>query len=159
MREMPAVHVSGEKEAFMSKVDIFGLKSGKWESHHTRGASHSATSYCASAVIDNDIYYFGGQCSHGKCFYNSVTKFSPSELKWREVRTNPIGAPMKKYSCGMVAFKDGQEKYLFVFGGFGELEEADRQPNALYVESGNARMFRTNEQHILDISKGKIISL
>ena len=154
---MPAVHASAAKEELMSKTDVLHLKTGRWEGYRTRGSSHSGISYYANATINNDIFYFGGQCGHGTCYYNTITMLSTSEMKWKDVHTNFIGAPMKKYSCGMVSFQCEGEAYLFVVGGYGELYEADKQPKALYVQSAsNPKIWRTNEHHVISPTKSTI---
>ena len=55
---------------------------------------------------------------------------------------------MKKESCGMVAFKDGKQDFLFVVGGYGPTPSS-RQPGAQYEYN------RTNEQHVFSLSKSE----
>lgn len=152
---MPSVHASAAKEEIMSKAEIFQLKTGKWEMVRTKGSSHSGISYYANATVGDDVYYFGGQCGHGSCFYNTLTKLDTNEMRWKDVRTSFVRAPMKKYSCGMISFKCDGETFLLVVGGYGEpFDEADKLPNALYVAStNNPKIFRSNEHHILSIAK------
>ena len=158
MRQMPVVHVSGEKEAIMSTIETFNLKSGKWERHRTRGSSHSGVNYYATATVDKDIYYFGGHCGHGNCCYNNVSKLDTAKLKWHEIKVNPFGGPMKKHGCGMVSFKCDGESYLFVVGGYGQVEDGEKQPGAIYTFSATTpKIARTNEQHVLSLTKSKIV--
>ena len=155
-RQIPPVHTSADKEQMMSKTEIFSLKSGRWEKHHTRGSSHSGISYYATAVVDESIYYFGGQCGHGTCYYNTLTRLDTAEMKWKDVQTNLVGIPMKKYSCGMVSFRCDGDTYLFLFGGIGEVDESDQVPGATYaVSSTNPKICRTNEHHIISTTTSK----
>jgi hypothetical protein len=153
MKQMPPYHASAEKEALISKIDILSLKSGRWERQHTRGSAHSGVCHYAATPVNSEIYYFGGQCGHGRCYHNSLSKFITTELKWREFPADLFGAPMAKYGCGMVSFEWEGETYLFVFGGnvYGALDE--RQKAASYTEAAaDMQLARCNEQHIISTS-------
>lgn len=158
-KHVPPVHTSADKEQLMAKTEIFSLKNGRWERYHTRGSSHCGISYYAIAVVDESIYYFGGQCGHGTCYYNTLTKLDTVEMKWKDVQTNLVGIPMKKYSCGMVSFQCDGDTYLFLFGGIGEVDESDQVPGATYtLSSTNPRICRTNEHHIISTTTSKDIT-
>ena len=61
------------------------------------------------------------------------------------------GEPMKKASCDMVAFKDGEENILFVVGGFSGTPSF-RQPGADYKYHYANITVRCNEQHMFTLS-------
>ena len=159
-KHVPPVHTSADKEQMMSKTEVFSLRSGRWEKCHTRGSSHSGICSYATATVNEDIYYFGGQCGHGMCCYNSLTMLDTKDMKWKDIRTNLIDDPMKKYSCGMVSFQCDGDTYLLVVGGIGEVDEAEQVPDALYiVSSSNSKVCRTNEHHVFSTTKSKELAL
>ena len=107
--------------------------------------------FYASAVIDNNIFYFGGYCGHIDCYHNSLFSLSVDDLTWKALSpTNRYIGPNTKKGCGMVPVKiDGQD-YLFVFGGKGKLINTPRQRYAKYSDEG-----RSNEQYLYDLSTGR----
>ena len=145
----PIVHDSAEKRAFLSCLDVFHLQRGSWEQQATGGTPPLGVIGYACVAVENDLQYFGGWCGHDDydCYHNSVYKLSTSSLQWRELAptTTEGGGPMKKCNCGMVAFKDGEEDFLFVVGGRGPTPSS-RQPEAQYEDN------RTNEQHVFSLS-------
>ena len=74
LRDFPQVHDSAEKMRFTSCVEIFDLSRGKWWQQPTSGKPPLAFYGYSSAVIGNDIYYFGGCCPNGGdgCYHNSI---------------------------------------------------------------------------------------
>ena len=143
----PHVHDSAEKQAFLSRLDVFHLQRGCWEQQTTSGTPPLGVRGYACVAVDSDLHYFGGYCGHGDCYHNSVHKLSTSSLQWRMLAptTTEGRGPMKKYYCGMMAFKDGEEDFLFVVGGMGSTPSS-RQPGAKYENN------RTNEQHMFSLS-------
>ena len=77
-------------------------------------------------------------------------------MSWHEVKVdNPNRAPMKKNSCGMVAFKDGEEDLLFVCNGAGLLCTA-AQAEALYIPwKENPDYGWSNEIHLFSLNDGE----
>ena len=141
------VHDSAEKRAFLSRMDVFHLQSGSWKQQTTSGTPPPGMFGYTCVPVDSDLHYFGGGCGHGYCYHNSVHKLSTSSLQWRVLAptTTESRGPMKKRYCGMVAFKDGEEDFLFVVGGYGSTPSS-RQPGAQYEND------RTNEQHMFSLS-------
>ena len=143
----PRVHDSAEKRAFLSRLDVFHLQRGCWEQQTTSGTPPLGVEDYSCVAVDSDLHYFGGYCGHGDCYHNSVHKLSTSSLQWRMLAptTTEGRGPMKKNYCGMVAFKDREEDFLFLVGGRGPTPSS-RQPGAQYEDN------RTNEQHMFSLS-------
>ena len=157
---IPIVHNGAEKESFMSAIETFNLRSGRWECRPTRGYSPAGIQYYATACLGTDLYYFGGHCGHASCYYNTVNHFETTIYKWNDIPIqNLFDAPMMKYSCGMVGFRHEDNRFLLVVGGYGEFG-GKRQPGASYLGSiSNPNSGRTNEQHILSLKEGIFITV
>ena len=108
----------------------------------------------ACVAVDSDLHYFGGWCGHVGCDHNSVHKLSTPSLQWTVLipTTTESRGPMRKSYCGMVAFKDGEEDFLFMVGGMGPTPSS-RQPGAQYEQEYGGTL--TNEQHIFSLSTSK----
>ena len=146
----PRVHDTAEKRAFLSRVDVFHIQSGSWEQKSTSGTPPLGTWGYACAAVDCDLHYFGGVCGHDVCRHNSVHRLSTSSLQWKMLAatTTEGRRPMKKSFCGMVAFKDGEEDFLFVVGGMATTASS-KQLGAQYVQRD--RYLFTNEQHMFSM--------
>ena len=152
-KRMPEVHDSAEKRRFFSSVEAFDVNTGCWEQRTTSGTPPLGVQGVACVAVRNDLHYFGGYCGHGYCYHNSVHTLSTSTLQWRMLApsTTEGGAPLKKTSCGMVHFTDGEENLLYVVGGRGHAFKPSRQHGAQY-HSVHGLTVRTNEQHIFSLS-------
>ena len=151
---LPRVHDSAEKRTFLSRVSVFHLERGSWEQHTTKGIPPLGVWGHGCVAVDNDLYYFGGGCGHDTCRHNSVHKLSTSSLEWRELAPTKVEGcgPMKKSHCGMVAFKDGEEDFLFVVGGVADTASSS-QPGAKYQQRGVYTY--TNEQHVFSLNRSE----
>ena len=149
-RDMPEVHESAEKQAFLSNVEVFSLNTGCWEQRATHGTPPLGVSGYSCVAVENDLHYFGGKCSHHGCYHNSVHSLSTSTLQWRMLAptTSEDGSPMSKSGCGVVHFTDQEEGLLFAVGGRGSTPTS-RQQGAQYQKDGI--FARTNEQHIFSL--------
>ena len=114
-------------------------------------------SYYASAVIDNNIIYFGGYCGHERCYHNSLTSLCVDTMQWKELSpTNPHTGPMMKSYCGMIPVKIDGKYYLLVIGGEGPSVNTPQQDTAQYSDKGMLSGYIcTNEHHYFDLSTGK----
>jgi len=148
---VPSVHDNSQKRAFLSRVEVFHLQSGSWEQQTTSGTPPLGVAGYACVAVDSDLHYFGGWCGHGDCYHNSVHKLSTSSLQWRVLAPTTTGGrgPMRKSHCGMVAFKDGEEEFLFMVGGWGPTPSS-HQPGAQYEQKYGITW--TNEQHMFSLS-------
>jgi hypothetical protein len=160
-------HASPEKMEFCLRVEKLSLITGEWSQHQAAGTPPLAIVNYASAVISNDIYYFGGFCPHGiqpevGCYHNSLHRLNVVTLNWSECTpTSPSRNPMKKKSCGMAAININGEDYLLVVGGVGPANDIDVQYNgAPYKETHpGSEYVRTNEVHYYSISVGNWMSV
>ena len=110
----------------------------------------------ACCSLGTNVYYFGGYCGHEMCRHNTVCYLDTLSLEWNQVEaTNPNRGPMRKNACGMVAFQDGKEDFLFIVGGSGLLCSANL-PDAVYIPwRENPDFGWTNECNIFCITTSK----
>ena len=154
---LPSEHSSPEKTRLTSVVDVFDLQTGEWKQYPTAGSPPLGVRGYTCATVGTSIYYFGGWCGHDWCRHNTVHRLDTETMTWHDVKTaNPQRAPMKKNSCGMVAFKEGEDDILFVCNGAGLLCSA-AQAEALYIPwKDNPDYGWTNEMHLFSIQEGKL---
>ena len=115
-------HDSEKKRAITSVVEVCHLPTGKWEQKRTTGKPPLGVWGYASAVIGNEIYFFGGACNHDNCHHNSLHSLNVPTLEWKEhFSTSSHHGPMMKRGASMVALQLNGEDYLAVMGGCGPL--------------------------------------
>ena len=148
---MPEVHDSQEKRRFISCVEVFHCETGDWIRQPTSGAPPLGVYGYGCTAVGDTLHFFGGNSSHGNVYYNSIHSLSTSSLHWVESSptTSEGGAPMRKRSSGIVAFKDGEEDILYVLAGIGPTPSY-RQPGAQYKAAGDRVV--CNEQHMFSLS-------
>ena len=156
-RDRPKIHSSEAKQRYNSRVEILDLITGNWRQCPTTGNPPLGFTEYASAVIDNNIIYFGGWCGHEGCYHNSLTSLCVDTMQWKELSpTNPHTGPMMKSRCGMIPVKIDGKYFLLVIGGRGPSINTPRQDTALYSDKGMPSGYiRTNEQHYFNLSTGK----
>ena len=154
---LPEVHDSEDKIVFLSNVDVLHLDTGIWHNEPTTGDPHLGVAGYASTAIKTKFLFFGGWCGHGYCCHNSISQLDLDTLMWSKLVGNDHqrDGPMKKCDCGMISFASEGEHCLLVIGGFGPPPD-NPQPNAQYNKGGPLSGVRTNEQHIFNISTGKL---
>lgn len=148
----PGEHSSPVKTKLSSVVDVLDLQTGAWENVPTTGAPPLGVRGYACATVGKSVYYFGGWCGHDWCRHNSLNRLDTQSMTWNEVaQSNQYRAPMKKNSCGMVAFKEDGEDFLFICNGAGLLCSAGQEEAAYIPWKENPDYGWTNEQHIFSI--------
>ena len=70
--DLPRVHNNEEKKSMCSVVEVCHLATGMWEQKPTTGTPPLGVDGYSTAVIRNEIYFFGGLCNHDKCYHNSL---------------------------------------------------------------------------------------
>ena len=158
----PYVHDTTEKQAFLSRVETFNLQQGRWEQHVTRGFPPLAVDGYACVAVGSDLHYFAGWCGHDDCYHNSVYKLGTSSFQWTTLApttTEPGPGPMRKFHCGMVAFRDEEEDMLFAVGGMGNGLPALSQQSGAQYDRVNAVDTETNEQHVFSLRTCKLLYL
>ena len=150
---LPAVHNSEEKRAMCSVMEVCHLASGRWEQKPTTGTPPLGVRGYAAAAIGNEIFYYGGSCSHLGCYHNSLFSFNVDTFNWKELSpTTPYHGPWMKWHCDMVAVQLDGEDYLVVIGGDGPCyNNTPKQPGAQY--SGRI----CNEIHYYKLSSGQCV--
>ena len=142
------------KRKYNSRVEIFNLTTGNWRYCTTTGNPPLSTNGFASAVIDNNIIYFGGYCGHEGCYHNSVHSLCVDTMHWKELSpTNSHTGPMMKMLSKMIPIKIDGKNYLLAIGGQGPPISIPRQDTAQYNKI--VTNFGTNEHHYYDLSSGK----
>ena len=152
----PRVHDSDEKRAILSHVEIFDLQNGIWKQQTTSGTPPLGWWGYGCVAVGSDLHYFGGSCGHGiSCYHNSVHKLSTSSFRWRTLAstTTKGRGPMRKGHCGLVAFNEGEEDFIFVVGGEGPTPST-RQHWARYTHVVDTCTY-TNEQHLFSLNTGE----
>ena len=151
---LPRVHDSEEKKSMISIMEVCHLPSGRWEQKLTTGTPPLGVINYAAAAIGNEIFYYGGFCGHGYCFYNSLFSFNVDTFNWKELfPATPLQGPTMKYLCGMVAVQLDSEDYLVVIGGDG-LYDSKKQPGAQYTVTLTGNIM-CNEIHYYKLSSGQ----
>uniref|UniRef100_A0A1X7SNC8 Uncharacterized protein n=1 Tax=Amphimedon queenslandica TaxID=400682 RepID=A0A1X7SNC8_AMPQE len=148
---LPAVHDSKEKRRITSNIEHFTPSTGQWITRGTTGTPPLGVwAYCCTAINDQ-LYYFGGYCGHGRCYHNSITQLDTVSLQWRELE--PTDAVMRRGDGGMISFEHDGVHHLLMIGGYGS-EPAVQLPHYKYIKLPNED-WRTNEHSIYNLSSRK----
>ena len=136
------------KQHLSSVVEIFDPYSESWEQRQVEGNAPSPGTYIAAgASLHDDLFSFGGE--DGGDLFNTVHRLDTKTWCWSQVSPqNADGAPMPKFGCGMVAFRNS----LVVFGGYGR-PRGQTEPQSFIKGTGGRGW--TNEFHIYNLSEGK----
>ena len=119
-----------------------------WRQLNTTGTPHPGRVAVACTSVADQLYMYGGHS--GKRHEGVLSLLNLQTLTWSQLcqeATN--GAPMGKYSCGMVSFHGDQ---LAVIGGYGT-PTGPTQHGASFIRNTNDTGW-TNEVHIFNINKG-----
>uniref|UniRef100_A0A1X7UM19 Uncharacterized protein n=1 Tax=Amphimedon queenslandica TaxID=400682 RepID=A0A1X7UM19_AMPQE len=147
---LPKVHDSAEKRRITSDIQHFTLSTGQWITRGTTGTPPlGIIEYCCTAINDQ-LYYFGGECGHDSCNHNSITQLDTVSLQWRELEPTDATRPvMRRGGGGMISFEhDGA--HLLMIGGKGS-KPAVQLPHYKYIEFTDGD-WQTNEHSIYNIS-------
>jgi hypothetical protein len=135
-------------------LENLNLLTGEWKCQQTTGHPPRAVIGYASAVIENDILFFGGYCPITGQHHNSLFKLNVETHNWLILSpTNSnVGHeyPIMKRECGMARVKIKNVEYLVVVGGCGITTNLTKQPGVVYKAIGNEQIC-TNEVHYYDI--------
>ncbi|XP_019863051.1 PREDICTED: uncharacterized protein LOC109591888 [Amphimedon queenslandica] len=114
--DRPKVHNIEIERRVSSVVEVLHLLTGRWEQKPTTGDPPLGTREYAAAAIGNEIFYYGGRCSHLRYDDNVLYSLNVDTLKWRKVvSTNDKDGPIKvMVDCGMIAVKIEGEDYLVI---------------------------------------------
>ena len=136
------------KQQLSSVVEIFDPYSELWEQRQVQGVAPSPGTYgAASASLHDGLFSFGG--TDGRQFFNTLHRLDSKTWRWSQVSPqNADGAPMPKYGCGMMAFRNS----LVVFGGYG-VPRGPTEPGSSFISNIDDSGW-TNEFHIYNLSNG-----
>ena len=138
------------KQQLSSVVEIFDPYSELWEQRQVQGVALPPGTYnAASASLHDDLFSFGG--TDDRQIFNTLHRLDSKTWRWSQVSPqNADGAPMPKYGCGMIAFRNS----LVVFGGHG-IPQGPTEPGS-FIKNTRATDGSgwTNELHIFSLSEG-----
>ena len=150
---MPLVHGSVDKMKLISFVEVFDIPSLSWSRVPTAGIPSTAVMGYSSASINNEVFFFGGDCKHRDCYHNYTFVLNTANKEWsRVLYANEEMAPMKKIGHCMISFSGGKEDYLLVVGGFGPTPTTIPSHSMYTRVPLYANHSFTNEAHILCVS-------
>ena len=150
--ELPYVHDSEEKRKITSSIDLFHLQTFAWEKRSTTGALPVGVLGYACTTIDNNIFFYGGNCKPDDCYHNNLYELNPFN-SWREVvNSTPHNVPMKKIYCGMISFKVNGEYNLLVLGGYGPVPVTTHSHSQYISSPDRPNHCITNEAHIMCVT-------
>ena len=131
-----------------SVVEIFDPYSELWEQRQVTGDAPSPGTYAAaSASLHDDLFSFGGVDGRGK-YQNTIHRLDTKTWCWST--QNAEGAPMPKWACRLISFRDS----LAVFGGYG-IPRGPTEPQS-FVKNTSYTDGRgwTNEFHMYSVTEG-----
>ena len=138
------------RQYLRSVVEIFDPYSESWEQKQVEGNAPSpGTCRAASASLHDDLFSFGG--FDGRQGFNTIHRLDTKTWYWSQVcPQNADGAPMAKWSCGMIAFR----RSLVVFGGYG-MPQRPAEPQSFIKDTRFTNgVGWTNEFHIYNSPEG-----
>ena len=138
------------RQHLTSVVEVFDPYSELWEQKQVKGdGPEPGTCLAASVSLHGDLFTFGG-VFNGKVF-NTLRRLDTKTWSWHRVSPqNADGAPIPKWGCGIITFRDG----LGVIGGYG-IPQGPTEPQSFIKNTGytDGRGL-TNEFHIYNLSEG-----
>ena len=157
--DLPSVHDSEEKRKFTSNIQHFTPSTGQWVSRATTGSPPLGVSGYSCTAIDDQLYYFGGWCSHDYCYHNNITQLDTVSLQWRELEPTDATRPvMMRASGGMISLEHDGVHHVLMIGGVGGSKPAVQLPHYKYIED-NYGNWHTNEHSIYNLSSSKIYNM
>lgn len=137
-----------------SLVDIFNIRTSKWQRRSTTGNPPPGMFRYACTNIGKKIYYYGGNCRPSDCFHNALVELSTDTLHWREViPDNQDNVPMKRHGCGLVSFTNNGEECLLLLGGVGPTPVTIGNHSQYAAVPTELGFSYTNEAHTVCISQ------
>ena len=139
---------SKENRELSVSVHSFNPCLERWQATSTTGKCPPCLTISACTSSGHHLYLYGG--SDGSKFHDSLYQLDTDSLEWSQL---PSG-PMRKSGHGMVSYEDK----LILFGGYG-IPSGPTQPGAEFIKNSKHSDGRgwTNELHMFDIKKGKVV--
>ena len=143
------------RQHLTSVVEIFDPYSELWEQTQVTGDAPSLGTYAgASASLHDDLFSFGGVDGRNK-EQSTLHRLDTRTRRWCQLSAqNAKGAPMPKFYCGMISFRDS----LAVFGGYGTPRGPTEPQSFIKNTSYTDGSGWTNEFHMYSVREGIIQS-
>ena len=144
------LHQWGGREDDTISADVFNFHSELWKTVTTQGAPPPSLMFAASAGSEHYLYTYGGMVEVESlgCLHRLDTKTST----WSQLAAHSANSPMKKFSSGMIVYKN----WVIVIGGRG-IPHGPLQPGSKWTALGDdSGEGVTNEMHKFDLNKGRI---
>ena len=152
---------SGEV-AHSTLVDVYDWSERKWFQQETKGSGPAAVRESAWVALGKKIYTFGGFTAEEK-YSNELHELEvagPEEtLRWKELASvNPAEGPLRKCSCGLVAYDAGAGGgiELCAFGGYAILDDRPRAKDFILDTKYKDGRGRTNEIHVFNVETSEL---
>ena len=138
------------RQQLTSVVEIFDPYSELWEQRQVTGDAPSPGVHSsASASLNHSLFSFGGRDESES--FNTLHRLDTKTWRWCQLSPqNTEGAPMPKYGCGIIAFKES----LGVFGGYGIPRGPTKPQSFLENTSYSSGKGWTNEFHVYETNQG-----
>ena len=151
--DLPYVHDNEEKRKITSSIDLCHLPMLSWERRSTTGTPPVGVFDYACTKIDNNIFYYVGNCKLDDCYHNNLYELNSINNNWREiVNSTPDNVPMKKIDCGMISFKTNEKYNLLVLGGYGPVPVTIHSHSQYITHPNIPNRCFTNEAHIMCVT-------
>ena len=152
--DLPSVHDSEEKRELTSNIQYFTPSTGQWVSRATTGTPPLGVSAYSCTAIDDQLYYFGGNCRHDNCCHNNITQLDTVSFQWRELEPTDATRPvMMRAHGGMISLEHDGVHHLLIIGGLGP-KPAVQLPHYEYIQLCSEN-WSTNEHSIYNLSSSK----
>ena len=156
--DVSSVHNNDEKRRLTSQIAIFNITSGIWNFRLINSSPPLGVKGYLCTSSNGKLYFFGGWCSHGICFHNSLTELDISTLTWTQLQsTDDSITVMKRGYGGIMSSEQAGHHCLLVIGGIGP-PPSIQLPQAQYYPFSDGRV-STNEQNIYDLTTGNNIKI
>ena len=135
-------------------ADIFNFHSEMWKTVTTHGAPPHGLHSAASAGSEHYLYTYGGM-AEDKSLTGCLHRLDTKTSIWSQLAPHSADSPMKKFSSGMIVYKN----WVIVIGGVG-IPLGPLQPGSKWnkFDDGKGEGL-TNELHKFDLSKGRNTTL
>lgn len=135
-------------------VETFDIATETWQQVPTSGQSPSGYIRAACAVVDNDLFHFGGHDYQSR-YYNTIHHFETKSFTWSSITAlNPHKAPMPKSDAGMLV----SANILAIAGGYGYLPKHPSS-GSQYLPDQNSKYEEegwTNEFHCFNVISSEL---
>ena len=144
------LHQWGGRKRDNISADVLNFHSELWKTVTTQGAPPPGLYFAAFAGSEHYLYTYGGE-AEDKSLTGCLHRLDTKTSIWSQLAAHSADSPMKKYSSGMIVYKN----WVIVIGGIG-IPQVPLQPGSEWIklndDSGDGF---TNEMHKFDLSKGR----